>query len=89
MADWARNANDTAFIVFRDLYDLLEQAGQRTAVVHYQPARERWLDAPSTRGVAAALTALIPVSLSEKMAARSVRTFSERIGHSMRYQLRW
>jgi hypothetical protein len=29
------------------------------------------------------------VSLSEKMAARSVRAFSTRIGHSMDYTLVW
>jgi hypothetical protein len=89
VADWARNANDTSFILFRDLYDLLGQAGKRDAVIHYTPARERWRDAESTSGLGPALTSLIPVALSEKMAARSVRKFSERIGHSMAYQLTW
>ena len=89
VADWARNANDTAFILFRDLYDLLAKAGKRDAVVHYAPAHERWRDADSSSGIGPALTSLIPVSLSEKMAARQVRQFSERIGHGMQYTLNW
>ena len=35
------------------------------------------------------LTTRIPVGLSEKMAAKSVGRFSERIGHSMAYELVW
>ena len=35
------------------------------------------------------LTTLIPVKLSEKMAAGSVRKFSDRIGHDIGYELVW
>ena len=89
VANWPLYANDTAFILFRDLYELLEQAGRRAAKLEYTPAHgRRSLDGekPSLGGL---LTTLIPASLSEKMAARSVRAFSTRIGHSMDYSLIW
>jgi len=88
VAEWSRYANDTSFILFRDLYDLMERAGLRRAGVKYaaddgRSAGGAWPDL-STR-----LTSLIPVSVSEKMAARSVRRFSERIGHDISYSLEW
>ena len=87
VANWATHANDTAFILFRDLYDLLASSGRLEAHIEYEPAgRLRTLkgERPS---LPALLTTLIPVPVSERMAARSVRTFSERIGHSLRYEL--
>ena len=41
------------------------------------------------QGVGAWLTTLIPVSVSERMAAKSVTRFSERIGHSLEYKINW
>ncbi|MFK8001071.1 MAG: hypothetical protein AB8H86_15855 [Polyangiales bacterium] len=87
-ANWATNANDTSFILFRDLYDLLKSCGKLEAKLDYTPAGKlRTLrgEKPSL----GLLTTLIPVSLSEKMAARSVTQFSERIGHSLTYKIHW
>lgn len=89
VANWRVHSNDTSFILFRDLYDLLERAGKRVAKVDYTPSRGRGSLRGETPSLGSLLTALIPDGLSEKMAARSVRTFSERIGHSMDYQLVW
>jgi|GEM_PF-509393 len=89
VANWPVHSNDTSFILFRDLYDLMERAGKRVAKIEYTPASGRGSlrrEPPSLGGL---FTALIPNGLSEKMAARSVRTFSQRIGHSMDYQLVW
>ncbi len=86
VANWATHANDTAFILFRDLYDLLESSGKLEAQVDYEPPGI----IPTLEGEPIGLgliTDLIPVPLSEKMAARSVRQFSERIGHSLDYTL--
>lgn len=88
VSNWVRNASETSFILFRDLYDLLERAGKRSAKVKYTPADGRWIDGDH-QDIGALLTSLIPVNLSEKMAARSVRRFSEKIGHSMEYSLIW
>jgi len=88
-ANWATHANDTAFILFRDLYDLMKSTGMLQADVGYvPPGRLRTLkgEKPSLRAL---LPTLIPVPLSERMASKSVRTFSERIGHDMSYRLTW
>ena len=89
VANWSVHQNDTSFILFRDLYELLEAAGKREAMVGYTPtALPRKLQG-EPQGVGAWLTTLIPVRVSERMAAKSVARFSERIGHSLDYRISW
>jgi hypothetical protein len=89
VANWSMHQNDTSFILFRDLYDLLERAGKREAIVGYTPtSRPRKLEG-EPQGVGAWLTTLIPVSASERLAAKAVTRFSERIGHSLDYRIAW
>ena len=87
VANWAMHQNDTAFILFRDLYDLLVRAGKKGARLPYTPASGPPRLVGEEQGIGGRLTTLIPVSLSEKMAAGSVRKFSQRIGHSLDYKL--
>lgn len=89
VANWSVHANDTAFIVFRDLYDLLGKAGKRMAKIDYTPAAGPRALTRESQSFGGWLTTLIPVTTSEKMAAGSVRRFSERIGHSMDYSIAW
>ncbi|MRD46302.1 hypothetical protein GHT07_03365 [Caenimonas koreensis DSM 17982] len=89
VANWATHQNDTSFILFRDLYDLLEKAGKREAHVDYTPGPTTRKMEGEPQGVGAWLTTLIPVSVSERMAAKSVTRFSERIGHSLDYKIVW
>lgn len=88
VSNWARNQSDTAFIVFRDLYDIMERAEIRHARLVYQPTDDRWRD-EKTHGMGAFLASLLPASLSERLAAKQVRRFSADIGHDIRYQLVW
>ncbi|APW42488.1 hypothetical protein [Rhodoferax saidenbachensis] len=87
--NWPMHQNDTSFILFRDLYDLLEKAGKREANVGYTPSAGPRKPEGESQGLGEWLTTLIPVSVSEKMAAKSVARFSERIGHSLDYQITW
>lgn len=89
VANWSTHQNDTSFILFRDLYDLLEKAGKREAVVGYTPSSGTRKPEGEPQGLGEWLTTLIPVSVSERMAAKSVARFSERIGHSLDYQINW
>lgn len=89
VANWSANRNDTSFILFRDLYDLMGRADKRDAKIDYRPASgPRTLEGeqPSLGGW---LITRIPVDLSEAMARKSIVTFSERIGHSLEYSLTW
>lgn len=86
-ANWSTHQNDTSFILFRDLYALLELAGQLRATVGYTTA-----SGPKTRegenpGLVGRIAAYIPVSVSEKMAERSIRNFSAAIDHSLDFSL--
>lgn len=89
VANWSVHQNDTSFILFRDLYDLLGKAGKREAAVGYAPEATPRKAEGEAQGVGAWLTTLIPVGVSERMAAKSVTRFSERIGHSLDYRITW
>ena len=88
-ANWASHQNDTSFILFRDLYDLLGLAGKRGAIVGYTPSAGPRKPEGEPQGFGEWLTTLIPVGVSERMAAKSVARFSERIGHSLDYRITW
>lgn len=89
VANWSTHQNDTSFIVFRDLYALMQEAGKLEAAIAYQPASgpRKMLDEETS--FTGWLTTLIPVGISEQMAAKSVRRFSERIGHDLTYRIDW
>ena len=89
VANWTTHQNDTSFILFRDLHDLLKTAGRAEAAVGYEPARGPRALQGERHGLGAWLATRIPVALSERMAAKSVRQFSERIGHALDYELTW
>jgi hypothetical protein len=89
VSNWSTHQNDTAFIIFRDLFSLLGAAGRREARLDYRAGEGPRRLTDEQQSLSAWLTTLIPVGLSEKMAAGSVRRFSARIGHSLDYELVW
>lgn len=89
VVNWPMHQNDTSFILFRDLYDLLGVAGKRDAQVGYAPASDHRKPEGEPQGLGEWLTTLIPVRVSERMAAKSVARFSQRIGHSLDYKITW
>ncbi|WP_374664727.1 hypothetical protein [Ramlibacter sp.] len=89
VANWSMHQNDTSFILFRDLYDLLGRAGKRQAHVDYTPDPTPRPPEGEPQSLGAWLTTKIPVSVSERMAAQSVTRFSQRIGHSLDYRISW
>lgn len=88
-ANWAMHLNDTSFILLRDVFDLLQRAGKLEARVKYAPPSGDGRPVGEPLGVGGWLTTRIPVPVSEKMAAASVRKFSQRIGHDLSYRITW
>jgi hypothetical protein len=89
VANWMTHSSETSFVLFRDLYDLLDSAGKRDAHVAYEPAQgERKLVGESL-DLPSRLVTLIPDTLTERVAARSIRKFSERAGHSLDFAIDW
>ena len=89
VSNWAAHANDTAFIIFRDLYAFLQQSGKLAATLSYTPATGTSSVQGEAQSFGAKLVDMLPVKVSEKMAAKSVRRFSSKIGHSMDYTISW
>ena len=88
-ANWTAHQNDTSFIIFRDLFDLLRKAKKAEATIGYEPPSGPRKLVREDHGLGGWLTTRIPVGVSEQMAAKSVRRFSERAGHSLDYELSW
>ncbi|MGH1347558.1 MAG: hypothetical protein ACRBN8_38735 [Nannocystales bacterium] len=89
VANWSAHRSDTSYILFRQVFDLMDRADAIDAhVVLREPA-----EGPTFQGevpsLGSWLTTRIPIAVSEKMSARSVQRFSEVCGHSLRYQIRW
>jgi len=89
VANWSVHQNDTSFILFRDLYDLMRKADKCDAKIGYKPSTGPRELQGEAQGVGAWLVTKIPVAASEKMAARSIAKFSARIGHSLDFKLTW
>ncbi len=89
VANWSTHLNDTSFILFRDLYDLMDKAHKREARIDYTPATGPRRTQHESQTLGSWLTTRIPVKISERMASKSVQRFSERIGHSLDYTITW
>lgn len=93
VANWSVQANDTSFILFRSLHEILERNGRLGIQLKYEPASKRKSLLPGGTGedlsLPGWLTTLIPVDASERSAASSIQRFSARIGHSLAYELQW
>lgn len=88
-ANWAAHHSDNSFVLFRALYDLMTRSGQLQAKLNYQqPSGPRAFTREKV-DLGGRLLSLIPDTVVDKMAAKSVRNFSERIGHSLDYRIVW
>lgn len=90
-ANWSAHRADPSFVIFQDLFDLLERGQQRSAVINYQP-----FDPKSGRkvegergGLGLWLHTRVPPGLIEKQTAASTQRFSAQIGHRLDYELLW
>ena len=88
-ANWITHKSDSSFIIFRDLYELLGRAGKRVAHVNYTPAKGGRNLTGERHNFGSWLVTHMPVSLTERAVAKSIRSFSSRIGHSVQYEITW
>lgn len=89
VSNWSVHQNDSSYILFRDVFDLMNRWGKRVAEITYEgPAGSGGLEGESVT-FGGWLATKIPVGTSEVMAAKSVRRFSEMCGHSLAYEITW
>ena len=89
VANWSAHQSDPSFVLFRDLYSLLEAAGQLRVSLAYTPATGPARRVGERTGLAGWIATLVPVDVVERRAAQSVQRFSERCGHTLEGTLRW
>ncbi len=88
-ANWVAHSSDTSFLLFRDMYDLMGKANKRAARIAYEPARGKRTLEGEQADLGTLLVTRIPEPLAERAAAKSIRAFSKRIGHSLDYSITW
>ena len=74
---------------FQDVYEFLERAGKREAKVDFNLMSGSSDPVGEQRTLGGKFSALIPPIVKRKLAAKSVRQFSNKIGHSLDYQIEW
>ena len=91
-ANWAHHSSDPVLQSFARLSVFLDQAQKRRAKVEITfPQPKGPLSKPTneTLSFGSKVSSFIPSSLKKKLAAKSVRKFSQKINHSLEYTLEW
>jgi hypothetical protein len=88
-ANWVSHRADPLIQFFQDVYDFLERAGKRQAKVDFNLMSGSSDPVGEERTLGGKFSALIPPIVKRKLAAKSVRQFSDKIGHSLDYQIEW
>lgn len=87
VANWVAHKNQNTFLLFSELYALLEAAGKLEADIAFAPpVGPRRLDGEALTWVGWALTQA-PAPVIRSMTARSVRKYSSAIGHELSFEL--
>jgi hypothetical protein len=89
VSNWAAHRTIPSFIIFRDLYDLMERQGKRAFPLNYQaPTGSATLTDEQT-SFGGWLTTKIPEGISESMTSKSIRRWSAAAGHDLAYTIDW
>lgn len=89
VANWSAHHSDNSFILFRDLHDIMTKSNTLEARIDYTPFSGPRTFVNEEAGFAGRLLSIVPDTVVDRTAARSVRNFSERIGHSLEYSIQW
>ncbi len=88
-ANWWLRRNDPLLLMFQELSTFLDQAGQRRAHVDVAfPTTPKPVigEDPTLVG---RLSGLLPRSVTMKLARKTIRGYSDQIGHNLDYRLVW
>lgn len=91
-ANWAHHASDPVLQSFSRLSEFLDQAQKRRANVDIMfPKSKGPFSNPAgeTLSLGSLISSFIPSKIKRTLAAKSVQKFSNTIGHSLEYTLKW
>jgi len=89
VANWKDNADDLFLQQFEPLYDIIKRAGKLMARVDFHLTSTTSGCDGRPLSLAKLIQMAIPCVVTRKMAAKSVREFSSKIGHSLEYDIKW
>ncbi len=88
-ANWGARRADPLLLQFRELSTFLDRAERRWAKVEVDFPAGPALPVGERPTLVSTIAGLLPPSLTLKLARKSIRRYSEQIGHSLDYQLQW
>ena len=88
-ANWGARLADPLMLQFRELSTFLDRAGMRWAKVDVAFPESPTLPVGERPTLVSTVAGLLPPSLTLKLARKSIRRYSEQIGHSLDYRLHW
>jgi len=88
-ANWGARRADPLLLQFRELSAFLDRAGLRRAKVDVDFPEGPALPVGERPTVVSTVFGLLPPSLTLRLAQKSIRKFSEQIGHSLDFRLEW
>ncbi|MEM9728938.1 MAG: hypothetical protein AAF997_10155 [Myxococcota bacterium] len=88
-ANWGARRNDPLLMQFRELSTFLDRAGQRRARVDVTFPSSSTPPVGEQISLVGRVAATLPVSLTQTLAQKTIRTYSGEIGHSLGYRLEW
>ncbi len=88
-ANWSMNFSDNSFVLFRSMWDIMQRAGKIEAKINYTPPTGPKKFIREAADLPMRIIAMAPAKLVDKLAGKSVRNFSEQIGHSLDYRIEW
>jgi hypothetical protein len=88
-ANWWLRRNDPLLLMFQELSTFLDKAGQRRARVAVQFPQSPAPAIGEEPTVVGRLSGLLPAPLTQKLARKTIREYSGKIGHNLGYRLVW
>ena len=88
-ANWGARRADPLLRQFHQLSTFLDRAGQRRAKVEVIFPDAATLPVGERPTLVGTLANLLPQSITTRLSQKSIRDYSERIGHSLDYRLEW
>jgi hypothetical protein len=88
-ANWSSNLSDPVVQSFIDLSQFLDSSGKRMAQVGFVVPTTSSAAQRESFSIGSRLSSLVPTRLKKKLAAKSIRRFSELIGHDLQFEFSW
>lgn len=88
-ANWAMHHSDNSFVLFKALWEIMTRSGTLEATINYKPPTGPKRFVREEADLAMRVIAMAPDTIVDKLAGKSVRNFSDKIGHSLDYSIDW